>query len=503
MFSTQGFNYERGREYRNDGSFYDFAEVVVQGVDRVHFHKGISECRKRKLMDVAHLRFLKAKSRGVQRPVIVVWDGYKHTESYQDLHRCKETSELISISKSSIITTNLRSLFNSKNYLFVGNKLQVKAVRTNKDRFTQELIDELYAEDRIAIYRAEPNISLREMYADFDPYKDLVAVGQMGFPSLYARDNGYPIVFNTSFFLYEEEDYSSHFSLFGDAYNLQIEAGIIQSPALYKRSTLLIDSDHKVSMKKVAAQDLTLEFLGSTWDLSQFPVYTRSTTIKTQGKTLTHSPLESDQIHFIIIDRAVVGYKLGGGVQIPQNGFILSLPKYKAIKKSWQTKVNYTFTSGKVYQSALQCGPGLINDGKIILSQDSLSNEEFFPKKINSEKMLDFGVVPTDYALDIDKTKAARTLMGVDKDYNFRVMVVEAVNRGMEEPWGESSGITLLELAKLAKRRKWKYALNLDGGGSATINYLYGQLTKGADRKRLPGLLYERMVPNVGVIRWE
>ncbi|HHU62281.1 MAG TPA: phosphodiester glycosidase family protein [Natronincola sp.] len=501
MFNATGLDYKRHREYRGDENFYDVAEVTIQDIHRVQFQKGISGCRQSKLHDAAHLRYLKAISRGVKNPVIVAWDGYKHFESFQDLHCLKKSSEQILLSKNAIITSHLRQIFASQNYIFKDNRLRIKNIFTPTDRFTQKLIDHLYAEDRIAVYQGAPDTSMEEVYENFDPLKDLIAVGQMGFPSIYARKKGFPVVFNTSFFLFEEEDITSDFSLLGDAYNLQIEGGVIESPPLYGRSALLIDERNEVKIKKVSLQGLTLEFLGRKWDLNKLPTYTRFSGVTVHGRTLTRSPQEKERVHFIIIDRAIVGYKFGGGAEIPHNGFVLSLLENEVVGKPWKTKISYTFTSGEIYRTAIQCGPALLKDGKIILNTHSMISEEFFPKKVENGKTIDYGIVPTDYALDIDQTRAARTIIGVDYENRFKVMVVEAVNRGMEEPWGESSGVTLLELAKLAQKNNWKDALNLDGGGSATINYLYGQLTRGADRKRLPGLMFERMVPSVGVVR--
>jgi exopolysaccharide biosynthesis protein len=56
-------------------------------------------------------------------------------------------------------------------------------------------------------------------------------------------------------------------------------------------------------------------------------------------------------------------------------------------------------------------------------------------------------------------------------------------------------------MAELALERNYKYALNLDGGGSTNIQYHYGSLLKTADRRGLPGVVYERMVPVLGVLK--
>ncbi len=170
-------------------------------------------------------------------------------------------------------------------------------------------------------------------------------------------------------------------------------------------------------------------------------------------------------------------------------------------QRTFSNEVGYAFRSGAHYVTGIQCGPGLLQDGEIILDEHTLKREQFFRKKLAKGQVLDYGVVPTDYAEDISETQAARMAIGVDFDGNFRVLAVEGVNRDMDEATGESSGASLSELALVLKSRGYKHALNLDGGGSATMQYFYGQLTKGADRRGLPGITYERLIPSVGVIR--
>lgn len=492
--------YGRTRIVRPDGSFYNVVEVIAAGLDRVEFHKGIKETRKRKLADVAHLRGLKALARGISKPVIIVWDAYEHTNSFADFEPSKSTEEIVYVSRNALITSTLRQLLGSENYLIENGILRVKVIASDDDKLAQKILDTLYAEDRLLVKMLDPNLPIEEVYRIFDPYKDLVAVGQLGYPSSYAWSHNLPVVFNTSFFLFEEEDFRSDCSLYGDAYNLTITDGIIESPPLYERSALLFRADGQVEHKTIALQDLNITFLDKTWDLADHKTYTRYSSVLASDKSMQKTPSEVDMVHFVIIDRAVVAYKHGGGVNIPQNGFVLALPKAKIPEGPQKNVVSYSFKSGEHYRTGIQCGPGLIAGGEIILNEKTLAKEQFFRKRYVGEKLVDDGVVPTDYAKDIDETRAARAAIGIDSLGNFKILVVESVNQGMEEPYGESSGATLRELAEICQERGYKHALNLDGGGSATIVFQYGQLTKGADRRGLPGVSYERMVPGVGVI---
>ena len=507
--------YSRTRITRGDESFYDVVEVTAPDVTKVEFHKGISSNSRLKLDDIAQLRMLKALTRGISSPVALLWDAYGHDETREeiDLAYQGQGTNIVQISKNAWITHHLRYLVETCNYVIIGGCLRVKELATEKDLKTQEILDLLYAQNRIKLYQEDLTQPIEEVYRSFNPLKDVVAVGTIGLPSFHGRMGHYPLVFNTSFFLFEEEDFISEFSLLGDAYSLQIRDGLIESPPLFNRSALLFTAGGDVSLRQISLHDLRLQALGREWDLSAFSLnqapskagdyalYNRHFGVEEAGETWAQTPKAPEKVEFIIIDRSIVGFKRGGETEIPHNGFVLSLPEGDLPQRIFANEVTYAFRSGAHYVTGIQCGPGLLKNGEIILDEHTLKKEQFFRKTLAGGKVLDYGVVPTDYAGDIDETQAARMAIGVDFDGRFRVLAVEGVNRGMAEATGESSGASLSELALVLKNRGYKHALNLDGGGSANIQYFYGQLVKGADRRGLPGITYERLIPSVGVIR--
>ncbi len=492
--------YNRVRVSRSDGTFYSIVEVTVPDVQKVEFHKGIRENREWVFADAAHLRTLRALHKGIQHPTFILWDAYGHGLTYKEFVPSQYQDGTVHVSKNSLITQHLRDLLKSYNYEIADGVLRVKQLDSEGSKFTQGLLDNLYAEERIRVIQPTPTVDMHTIYRQLDPMADLMAIGNLGFPSSYARTGKYQVVFNTSFFLFEDGDFQSPFSLYGDAYNLQIRDGEIESPPLHCRSTLLWDNQGRVTLKELSLAELTLQALGHTWDLAEETVYTRYTTVPESGKTLTKTPFRQGYVDFVLIDCAIVGYRYGGGIEIPQNGFVLSLPEAAIPRGALPNKVRYFLKGQTAYHTAIQCGPGLINNGTITLGSETLVQEQFFQRRYEDGHMIDSGVVPTDYAPDIDKTRAARTAIGVSATGQLKILVVEAVNKGMDESYGESYGVTLQELAAIAQERGYKYALNLDGGGSSTICYQFGQLTRGADRRGLPGVMYERMVPSVGVV---
>lgn len=493
-------SYTRSTFRRDDGSQVVVGKVVVEPPYTFEVHSALQESRRLKLHDVAHLLFLKAKSRGAARPNVLVWDAYPHEETFTIPTLDFKRRGLVRVSKNSCITSTLRSLVRRENISIIKGKPQVKKVRDEVDQLGGQYLELLMAEDRVltAGYGGDMLGSAEA---------DVAAVGPVGFPSRYARENGYPLVVNASYFLFEPEDYHSDFSLFGEAYGLHIHQGQIELPPLFKRSALLFDEKGEASLVQVSLQDLIMYCLGREWDLSQFAlnkraryaVFNRYYGVATGGRTIGVTPVSDEHVDFVIIGRAVVGYKVGGKTEIPHNGFVLSLPLEELEPGEFEPVVRYRFAKGGNFVEGIQCGPGLVRDGQIILNDRTLTQEEFFRKRRHPDGQWDSGVVPTDYAEDIDQTRAARITLGVGFSGELLICAVEAVNRGMEENAHESSGVTLKELAQLAQASGFRHALNLDGGGSANIQYAFGHLIRGADRRGLPGVIYERMVPSVGV----
>lgn len=502
-------NYQQEKITRKDGSHYNLIELKAADSASIAFKKIENINFERKLFDIAQLRLLKAAERGIKKPVVIVWAAYEHqlaAEDYFPEALAELEEEYLSL--NALITQKLRELIKTKNYLIKNKRLQVKELKNKGLKLTAAIISLLEKEKRIKFYAADPQITTAEIYQNLDYQRDLAAVGAVDYLSDYAFKHQYPLSFNCSFFLLEAADWESKYSLLGDQYGLLISEGKIISPPLYKRSALLKDQDNNWELKKLSLADLELKIQSQNFDLSKFSLnkddkhslYTRYFGVKAVGEALGKTPIAKDKIEIIIINNFVVGIKKGGGVKIPQNAFILSIPIQKLnfdLQKS--KKVNYTFKTDSNYITAVQTGPQLVNDYKIVLNQKTLAKEEFFGRSKTEVRAEFKRVVPTDYAADIDQNRAARMVARINSKNEFCLLAVEAVNKGMALV-DESSGATLLELAEIAQQRDYKYALNLDGGGSANIQYLYGNLIKTADRRGLPGVVYERMVPSLGYL---
>jgi hypothetical protein len=510
MKISRDLEYKREKIERDDGSFFNLLEVKSAASSRAAFERVNSDNIEKKLFDTGYLRLLKAKERGIAKPAVIIWAGYPHcsfpTEFFENIS--KDENELY-LSLNAYINENLRYLIKNKNYKIKDQEIFIKKVKNKKDKEAEEVLNFLKEENRIKFFQFAEEMTLQEIHNNLNVVHDLTAVGEIAYPSDYCRKNKYHLGFNASFFLLEFTDWESRYSLLGDPYNLQISDGEIIRPPIYRRSALLESEDGSWVIKKLFLRDLLLTFQSQHFDLSKFKVnrpgeknlYTRYYGVEEEGFSQSRTPKVDNKIELIIIDRSVVGIRKAGESEIPQNGFVLSISEnLLEIKNLTDLEVDYQFKNGAKYLSGIQNGPALIEAGELVLDNNTLKNEEFFGEYLKKSELKFGKVVPTDYAQDIDQTRAARIAAGVDKDGRFSLLAVESANSGMSLE-DDSSGATLKEMAELALERNYKYALNLDGGGSTNIQYHYGSLLKTADRRGLPGVVYERMVPVLGVLK--
>jgi hypothetical protein len=235
-------------------------------------------------------------------------------------------------------------------------------------------------------------------------------------------------------------------------------------------------------------------------------LYTRAAALTMSDKPLRETPLDPDRIEYTVVDTRVVGCQRGGGLAIPQNGLVLSCDRRSlpvgAIPEHGLPRVRYAFAREPLdaVRHALQAGPLLIHEGEIVLSQASLAQEQFWPTPLGATGDDQVGIVPTDYPDDVDRTRAGRIGLGADSDGRMIVVAVPGTERGCHRPAVDSSGATLMELARLLADAGAREAINLDGGGSTQLFLMGGLATLPGNRYRVPGLSFERMVPCIGVV---
>ena len=526
--SLSTIHFNQARRSLSKGKFSDVTTLRFPAVD-FSFAEIDQRERAVKLSEIAYLRRVKAQAQGMTDPCIVTFARLEldqpTSQLFPDADPYTETGERL-YSANSLITYTLRILL-ARAWLRYDGQKWLPLVPDNKPRWRDRarvVLSLLSQEGRLYLGgRLGRRISTPMTFEGFDVRRNLIPVGQLGFVREFVWRERPRLAFNAAYFLLEHDDFFSHHSALGEVYNLYVRDGVILRPPLYRRAALCRTADAHWQSGHCSLTDLIIvlsnktrlapeegRLLGLPFALNpeagaDVAVYTRTFGLASHGHPLRRTPVEPGRIEFTTVDTRIVGRKVGGGLDIPQNGLVLSfspgaLP-VDAIPDDGLPCVRYSFVQERHrdVRQAIQVGPMLLRGGEIVVSAGSLVEEEFWPTPLDCTDAGDIGVVPTDYPTDIDRTRAGRIGLGVDGEGRLVVVAVSGTERGTHRPDADSSGATLLELAELLTQAGAVDAINLDGGGSTQLFYLGGLTTAPGNRYRMPGLQVERMIPSVGV----
>ena len=158
LFPKSELQYSRTRISRQDGSYYDVAEVIAPDPAKVEFHKGISSGAQFKLDDIGQLRMLKAQSRGVKNPVVLVWDAYGHDEAMTEIDLAKHGPHRLVGQQKRLYYRHLRP-GEICNYLIKEGAWRLG--QSNRDAEVQRLLD-LLCRRKDKLYQGDPAQSLKK-----------------------------------------------------------------------------------------------------------------------------------------------------------------------------------------------------------------------------------------------------------------------------------------------------------------------------------------------------
>lgn len=501
-----------------------FRELAESGTEKKK-SCGSKTDHSKKLADVAGMIKKRAALSDCSRArLLILWYGYGRGEMLAEPLPVPEGGEMC-FSLNSALNYYLLRILKRENFVINESRLDIKEINTREDKIAAEFLKRLNQSRRLQVFifgdefggENEPagkeDLKMRAR-ENFQPERDFIGVGPIGYPSDYCEKHDLPVVFNASFFLFESEDHKNPYSLLGEHYNLWLHEEKIKSPPLYNRTAFMRSRAGFWQLKRLSLQDMGIDLAGKSFALDKFflnpadpdadyVLYNRCFGVERFGHTIKYTPEKPGSFHYIIVGDRVLGCAEGGGAPIPQNGFVLALPR-EEIKPAgaFGERLDYHFLSGEKYTEGIQNGPALLKEGKNLVEKDILSEEEFFPSHISCRKD-DCGVVPTDFAYDVDKTRAARLMLGITRKNELGIIAVEGQSLAVESAGnGMSDGATLAEMAGLAQERNYRCALNLDGGGSTNLLFDCQPLIEraavmGSDRRGNGG---ERMVPVVGVI---
>jgi len=477
--------------------------------------------------DIARLRYSQALARGDMHPHIITWACMQHDrrshQLFPDIATMTDDGEYL-LSGNSMVTYTLRKLLD-EGWLslteFIGDYYEWQTSIPENQPKWQKRADAVLAwlEESILLDFHKParGTLKQEKFTQFDSRLNLIPVGRCEYVRNFVHSLPRRVVFNTSHYLWEQDELVSHHSAIGNPYGLLVQNGTIFRPPLYKRSCLWYAAG-KWQIDRAGVEDLDIHLPGNV-NLSndddpnsdfavnpneseRISLFTRYYGVEAEGHVLGRTPLESGRLEFTVVNRQIVGWKRGGGLVIPQNGFVLSfadgvIPEETFEKIIADTWVEYAFRRAAV-ERAVQAGPRLLRDGEITLTDDIFAEEQFWDSQEIDGKYV-IGVAPTHFPTDIDQTRRARTGLGIKEDGNLVVVAIDGVNEGMATEH-DSAGSTLLELAQQLKEAGSIDALSLSHDGATQLFFEGGNLTRPADRRGKKGVVYERMIPSIGVV---
>lgn len=520
--------YEKHRLTYDDGKWATVytANIPAEKLTFEDLHPQNSYVRQQ---DIARMHYGRAKVRGEVNPHILTWTAMqtdrRANQLFPDLNYTTDDGEQL-ISANSFITYVLRKLL-SEGWLELHEYIsdtyewrttippQHTAWQARADAITKWLEESI----RLDLYpNVEKGTYQPRVFKPFDVRHNFIRIGRCDFVRNFVHSLERDIVFNTSHFLHEHDDLISYHSGYGDAIGLIVAENTILRPPIYKRGCILYDGQ-QWKIDTISMHDITIVIPDDIYlapdnsgthlfhlnpDESQpIAIYTRAGNITEHGQPLDRTRLEMDRIEFVIVNRQVVSWKQGGGLRIPQNGFILSLQKDALPEEildnirhdAW---IEYVFTNpNRHIKHGLQTGPILLNNGQVII-EHSFTQEEFWAsRQIDNKRVI--GISPVNMNVNADTGRKARTALGIKADGDLVLVVID----GCERNYGtelDSAGATLDELTILLKQNGAIHALNLSGEGSTHLFVNSGLYNVPSDRRGQHGVVYERMIPSIGVV---
>ena len=475
--------------------------------------------------DIARMHYARALARGEDNPHILTWTAMqtdrRASQMFPDLTYTSDDGENI-ISANSFITYVLRKLL-SKGWLqlheYIGDtyEWQVDIPAGNPEWQTRANAILSYFEESIQL-DLYPNIergSYRpRIFRPFDVHHNFVRIGRCDFIRHFVQNHERKVIFNTSHFLHEHDDLISHHSGHGDAIGLMVAEATVLRPPIYRRGALLYDGE-SWRIESISLEDISLVLPGeiklgaghnadsrfylNPGEPQPISLYTRAATLREAAPPLDRTPAMEDRTEFVLVNRQVLAWKRGGELQIPQNGFVLSLQDgvlpadtvESIIDDAW---VEYELAeSAQPIQAGVQAGPTLLMDGVNVLAE-AAAQEEFWPTQDGR-----IGISPVRMNFSAESQRKARTAIGIKADGDLLAVVVDGCDPACKTEL-DGAGVTLPELTELLQSAGAVAALNLSGEGSSHLFVAGGLANTPSDRRGHEGVVFERMLPSIGIV---
>jgi len=262
-------HYTQTRRHWDNGTFTDVTTLRFSAENFAFVELDQRE-RAVKLGEIAHLYNVKARARGVADLRTIAFTRLERdlaaSETFPHVDPHTETGEQLH-SANSFITYTLRTLL-ARGWLRYDGGEWLPAIPNAEPRWRDRAravlallthADQLYLGG--ALGRCAPTPPAWE---DFDVRTRLTPVDRLGFLREFVWRERPRVAFNASYFLLEPDDFFSHHSALGEAYNLYVRDGVILRPPLYRRAAFYQSAAGRWRAGYFSLADLTITLPGGT-----------------------------------------------------------------------------------------------------------------------------------------------------------------------------------------------------------------------------------------------
>lgn len=286
---------------------------------------------------------------------------------------------------------------------------------------------------------------------------------------------------NAHFFIMDAFDCATIYDQIGTPFGLCMKNGVVETPPMYARESLLVKKDGTSDIRELDVTDLHIEINGQTYVSGEnASIYTRPDRSKVRarkGKLLA------------IVGRRVAAVKSDGWMPIPASGFVMEVSSEAEIEPG--DKVIYRGLEDVLF--GVQAGNSIIRKG--------VKTEHFISRFYDIYKLQRVPFPPSLYPMDFEKARAARIALGVDQDGRPVLFWAEGKGKICYKPGEDSTGASLSEMAEIAEELGLRDVVNLDGGGSAQILLDNVRTLHISDRNKEDNSDAERLVPLALIVR--
>ena len=270
---------------------------------------------------------------------------------------------------------------------------------------------------------------------------------------------------NSAFFTFDAYDCCTRYDVHGVPIGLCVKDGKVLNPPLFGREALIVHHDGRVEVRPFGLSELTVASGGTFYER---PGYRR--TPRRGGYDA------------VIVGSKVLDVKKGGGTPVPCSGFVLNTPGQVFMPGD---SVEYKGAEDILF--AVQVGNSAIIDGK--------KTERMTSRFCNIRRPFEVLYPPSLYPLDFDRALAPRMAIGADADGKPAILWAEGPGKNGYTPGADSRGASLKDMADICEAFGLRYAVNMDGGGSAQILVNGERSLKISDRDPATDEETERPVP--------